>query len=243
MVNQELFKAFEHAGKKVYSAREVHEFLGVKTRFNDWIANRINDYGFVENEDYVKVTKILVTSGGKQEGFEYAITPSMGKELSMVEKNDQGKKARLYFIEQERIVKNNLINVTSLSRKELALLVIKSEEENEALQAEIQRVEPMKQAYYQLIDSEGEYELGEVAKVFKTGQKKFFNWMRNQGIIMKEKAIPYQKYVNNGWFRVVFKTKNGFSFSQAIVTPKGMSEIRALYFNLTDSQHRLTACS
>ena len=43
------------------SARELHEVLKVKSRFNDWIKNRINKYGFEEGYDYEWVTKILVT--------------------------------------------------------------------------------------------------------------------------------------------------------------------------------------
>ena len=32
-------------------ARELHSFLEVKTRFNDWIDRRISEYGFVVNSD------------------------------------------------------------------------------------------------------------------------------------------------------------------------------------------------
>ena len=38
------------------NARELHAFLEVQTRFNDWIAARINEYGFVENQDFVSFT-------------------------------------------------------------------------------------------------------------------------------------------------------------------------------------------
>ena len=42
------------------SARELHEFLEVKSRFNDWINNRIEEYEFIENQDFVTFTKNLV---------------------------------------------------------------------------------------------------------------------------------------------------------------------------------------
>ena len=44
-------------------ARELHEFLEVKTRYNDWVRNRIEKYGFVENEDFTTITKNLVNGG------------------------------------------------------------------------------------------------------------------------------------------------------------------------------------
>ena len=89
-------------GIETVNARELHAFLEVKTRFNDWIANRISEFGFSENKDFVSLTENLV-SGGKKNVFHISI--DMAKELSMLERNDKGKQARLYFIECERIAK------------------------------------------------------------------------------------------------------------------------------------------
>ena len=33
--------------QQTVNARELHAFLEVRTRFNDWIAARINEYGFI----------------------------------------------------------------------------------------------------------------------------------------------------------------------------------------------------
>ena len=48
------------------NARELHAFLEVQTRFNDWIKNRIADYDFVENQDFLVVTekKVTMTDAG-----------------------------------------------------------------------------------------------------------------------------------------------------------------------------------
>ena len=81
------------------SARELHAFLEVQTRFNDWIKNRIEQYDFVENQDFTTVTKNL-ENGGRS--IDYYITLDMAKELSMVERNEKGKQARKYFIECEK---------------------------------------------------------------------------------------------------------------------------------------------
>lgn len=90
------------------SARELHKFLEVKARFNDWIVNRIADFGFVEEQDFTVVeggfTKNLVKTSGRP-SKEYFLSISMAKELCMVERNAKGKEARLYFIECERIAK------------------------------------------------------------------------------------------------------------------------------------------
>ena len=93
-------------GIETVNARELHAFLEVKTRFNDWISNRISEFGFTENKDFVSLTENLV-SGGKQNVFHISI--DMAKELSMLERNDKGKQARLYFIECERIAKSKQV--------------------------------------------------------------------------------------------------------------------------------------
>ena len=94
----ELIKIYN--GKTV-SAKELYQFLGVKSKFADWIRNRIKKYDFIEGEDFTRVSKILDTLGGKQETVDYALTVNMAKELSMVENNEKGKAARRYFIKAQ----------------------------------------------------------------------------------------------------------------------------------------------
>ena len=89
-------------GIETVNARELHAFLEVKSKFADWFKNRVSEFGFIENSDFVSVSKIL-ESGGRS--IEYHISIDMAKELSMLERNDKGKQARLYFIECERIAK------------------------------------------------------------------------------------------------------------------------------------------
>ena len=93
-------------GIETVNARELHEFLEVKSKFADWFKNRVSEFGFIENSDFVSVSKIL-ESGGRS--IEYHISIDMAKELSMLERNDKGKQARLYFIECERIAKSKQV--------------------------------------------------------------------------------------------------------------------------------------
>ena len=99
----ELIKLTKNSqGIETVNARELHEFLEVKSKFADWFKNRVSEFGFIENSDFVSVSKIL-ESGGRS--IEYHISIDMAKELSMLERNYKGKQARLYFIECERIAK------------------------------------------------------------------------------------------------------------------------------------------
>ena len=103
----ELIKLTKNSqGIETVNARELHAFLEVKSKFADWFKNRVSEFGFIENSDFVSVSKIL-ESGGRS--IEYHISIDMAKELSMLERNDKGKQARLYFIECERIAKSKQV--------------------------------------------------------------------------------------------------------------------------------------
>ena len=87
------------------NARELHAFLGNGDMFANWIKNRIEKYGFVENQDFVCVTENPVKIQKGRPSKEYQISLDMAKELAMVERNDKGKQARQYFIECEKLAK------------------------------------------------------------------------------------------------------------------------------------------
>ena len=85
-------------GQQVVSARELHEFLEVKTDFTDW-CKRMFEYGFEEGRDF---TSYLGESNGGRPSKEFALTIDCAKEISMLQRTDKGKEARLYFIECEK---------------------------------------------------------------------------------------------------------------------------------------------
>ena len=85
------------------NARDLHAFLDVGKVFAAWIQDRIEQYGFVENQDFIILSEIGKNSEGRgQPKKEYSVTLDMAKEIAMVERNEKGKEARRYFIECER---------------------------------------------------------------------------------------------------------------------------------------------
>lgn len=92
---------------KTVSARELHSFLKVRRNFSTWIQDRIAEYRFVEGVDYVLIHQIRGTKrgrGGDRRSKEYAIRLDMAKEVAMVERNDEGRRARRYFIDCETLL-------------------------------------------------------------------------------------------------------------------------------------------
>ena len=105
MTNSNLIPVFngliQNQPVQLCNARELHAFLEIQTRYKDWIKNRINEYGFIQDEDYLVITER--TNGRPRK--EYHITLDMGKELGMVERNERGRQIRQYFIRCERTLK------------------------------------------------------------------------------------------------------------------------------------------
>lgn len=92
---------YENAERPTVLGRDLHEVLGIKTEYKKWF-ERMTEYGFIENEDYVKVTQKCLTSYTGQNMTNHQLTIEMAKELCMIQRSDKGKRCRQYFIELEK---------------------------------------------------------------------------------------------------------------------------------------------
>lgn len=86
------------------SGRDLHMFLEISTPYTMWF-NRMCEYGFVENVDYMTDHKKVIRADGKvmpQTQLEHNLTIEMAKQLCMLARNDKGREAREYFIAVEK---------------------------------------------------------------------------------------------------------------------------------------------
>ncbi|EPE3322840.1 antA/AntB antirepressor family protein, partial [Escherichia coli] len=84
------------------NARDLHTFLDVGKRFASWIVERIAEYGFVENQDFMIISQVREKIGRGRPAKDYHLTLDTAKELAMVERNEKGRQIRRYFIECEK---------------------------------------------------------------------------------------------------------------------------------------------
>lgn len=94
------------------NARELHAFLEVGKRFASWITERLTEYGFIANQDYVIASqnREAKTRGGHNRK-DYHLTLDTAKELAMVERNEKGRQIRRYFIECEKQLRQQQIQL------------------------------------------------------------------------------------------------------------------------------------
>ncbi|MBT0729642.1 antA/AntB antirepressor family protein [Rosenbergiella nectarea] len=90
----------------IVSAKALHKTLGVGRDFTNWIKGRIAQYGFTLGDDYTLVESLstptpMSAKSRQQLEHDYLITTNMAKELAMVERTEQGRAVRKYFIQCE----------------------------------------------------------------------------------------------------------------------------------------------
>lgn len=90
--------SYDNPERPTVSGRELHEFLGIDTRYNDWF-KRMIEYGFTEGEDFYSI--LSKTSESGRPSTDHQLTIPMAKELCMIQRNERGKQARQYFLAVE----------------------------------------------------------------------------------------------------------------------------------------------
>lgn len=121
MSTSQLIPVFEgtiqYQPMQLSNARDLHATLEVGRQFSHWIQERIEQYGFVEGEDFIIVKgkleqpNLAKSPDDISDDFSaefgrpqvnYHLTLDMAKELAMIENNPRGREVRRYFIRMER---------------------------------------------------------------------------------------------------------------------------------------------
>ncbi len=117
--------------RQTVNARELHEVLEVKTLLHTWLPSRIIKFGFIEDVDFIVNTIKQLDKNGRPLK-EYHITTDMAKQLCMVENNEKGKEARLYFIKCERMANQPKKQLTQIEMLiEMATIAHEQEKQTE----------------------------------------------------------------------------------------------------------------
>lgn len=206
----ELIKIEQRDGIKTVSARELHSFLEVGKVFGAWIQERVEQFGFTDGQDFVVVSESGKNPMGGRPTKEYHLTLDMAKELSMVERNDKGKQARLYFIECEKIARQVPALSLPQNYKEALEHLLIQVNINEAQAKQIEQDRPKVEFAEAVSESKHGVDMALFAKSYefngeKMGRNKIYSFLRTRKILMSgihTWNIPFQRYIDQGWFIV-----------------------------------------
>lgn len=207
------------------NARDLHKSLNVGRRFATWIVERIKEYGFIENQDFVLVSRngeiknrftenqgdVITSRNGEakkgQRGghnrIDYHLTLDMAKELAMVEKTEVGREVRRYFIECERKLQ-------------------------EAMAERLALAEPKAAALDLLSDRKGTINFRAAVKSLKAREKEVRAVMEQWGWIFKQGRMEAtRKALDEGYMRQTagISSINDTVYTWPLITGKGLAKL------------------
>lgn len=192
-----------------------------------------------EFEEEISLGKIS-QSTYKNRGKDYPmfnLTINQSKQV-LVRESKYVRKAVITYLEKlENHIKENRVPTNF---KEALLLAVAQQEEIERLELEnnikdnkIKEDEPKVNFADRITNSSDAVDIGSFVKVLydediKIGRNKFFEWLRVNKYLM-DGNMPYQRYVDNGYFKVIEVIKNTVYgekiFPKTLITGKGQFNI------------------
>ena len=186
----------------VVSGRQLHEALGVKTKYADWF-NRMIEYGFTENQDFLLLKNEQQTGRGGHNKVDHIIKLDMAKEIAMIQRTDKGKEVRQYFIQVEKDFNS--------PEKIMARALLMADQKVNKLEAQIEADKPKVLFADAVSASHTSILVGDLAKLisqngYKIGGNRLFVWLRENGYLIKRKGsdwnMPTQRSMEMKLFEI-----------------------------------------
>ncbi|HFU4500660.1 TPA: phage antirepressor KilAC domain-containing protein [Streptococcus suis] len=193
----------------VVSGRQLHEALGVHSNYTTWF-DRMTEYGFTENEDYVLLSKFGNQTGrGGHNKVDHIIKLDMAKEIAMIQRSDRGKQVRQYFIQIEKDFNS--------PEKIMARALLLADKKVHQLEAQIEADKPKVLFANAVEASATSILIGDFAKIlrqngYNIGQNRLFEWLRNNDFLIRKRGesynMPTQRSMDMSLFEVKERTHN-----------------------------------
>lgn len=198
----EIIKVNYENDRPTVLARELHDFLEVKTAFKDWFP-RMCEYGFSEGIDYCSFLSNRSDGLPGKPKHDAQLTIEMAKEICMLQRNERGKQARQYFIQLEKdwnSPEKVMARALQIADRRIKALEVKMEEQK----PKVLFAESVEAAKTSIL-------IGELAKLLKQnginiGQNRLFEWLRNNGYLIRRQGsdynMPTQRAMEMGLFEI-----------------------------------------
>lgn len=227
----ELIKINYESDRPTVLARDLHEFLEVKTAYKDWFP-RMCEYGFAAGEDFNLLKNERVQIEGSRTVSrtvdDAQLTIDMAKEICMLQRNEKGKQARQYFLQIEKAWNDpDMIMARALKFAEGKLRL--AEAKISGLQSELDVAKPKAEFYDTFVNPNDCTGLRVTAKELNVPERKFINFLIDEKFLYRSLAqqlLPYKKPSNEGLFIVRDYYAPTYSRVQTLLTPKGKEVVR-----------------
>ena len=219
-------------GELLVSAKDLHKILKVEKAFSTWIQLQLENVDAIENKDFFPLKE---ESTGGRPSIDYALKIDISKEICMVvgvaprtneETKKLSKQVRKYFIECERQLKENKLQLTKHDQAILNIINSKTDIEQaiaiknfekvvtEPLKDEIKVLQP--KAHYTdiILQNKGLIKVTSIAKDYGMSAQEFNKLLCDFKIQYRlgNQWFLYKKYQNKGYTHsetVNYKHKDG----------------------------------
>ena len=210
----ELIKLNYDTGQPTVSASEMHKKLNIGTEFAKWFS-RMSEYGFSHESDY---SEVIVKNDEKPKGgrpaTDYAISVDMAKQICMIQRTQEGKIIRQYFIDLEKAW--NTPEQIMARALRVADQAVNSLKERCAFlggqiveqQKVIEELQPKASYYDMILQCKDLIATTVIAKDYGMSAKKFNAMLHDMGIQFKQGStwVLYSDYQGKGYLKT--KTHN-----------------------------------
>ncbi len=228
----ELIKVTYDNDRPAVSARDLHDFLEVKTAYKDWFP-RMCEYGFTMGEDFNPLKNERVQMEGNRcvsrTVDDAILTIDMAKELCMIQRNEKGKLARQYFIQIEKdwnSPEKIMARALQIAKDKIMRLETKVEEDK----PKVLFADAVSASHTSIL-------VGELAKLLRQngadiGQNRLFAWLRDNGYLIRRGGtdynMPTQRSMEMGLFDIketaITRSDGSITISKTVkVTGKGQT--------------------
>lgn len=224
------------------NGRDLHGFLEVGRDYSTWIRDRIDQFSFEADVDFVTYADAPRNGGAGNRGVrtEYALSIDMAKELAMVERNAKGRDVRRYFIQCEK--RANAAAVTALpdfTNPALAARAWADQCEGRAIaERRLGEIEPKAAALDRLASTEGMIVISNAAKDLQVEIKWLFAWlMANRWIFRRpgsKRYIGFADKLRSGFVKhkfddVTMPDGSVVQKERVFLTPKGVARLAIIF--------------
>jgi anti-repressor protein len=187
--------------RQTVNARELHEFLGIDSKFADWMKRQIERARLVENRDYVTVSQKQEAVGNRGLTVEYHLTIDSGKAIGMMSATNKGFEIRDYFLECERQALTSQPQLPQTFSQAL-MLAARLQEDVERKTLQIQQDVPKVEFFNRVASMDRVWKMKEVSTMLGIGNNTLLAILRREkvfmGLLVGKNSpywnLPYQMY-------------------------------------------------
>lgn len=242
----ELIKVVYDNDRPTVSGRELHDKLEIKTAYKDWFP-RMCEYGFVEGEDYGSFLSDRSDGLPGKPRTDHQLTIEMAKQICMIQRTETGKRYREYFLEIEKewnTPEAVMARAVKMADRKIALLSGQLAEANK----QIEEAKPKVLFAEAVSTAKTSILIGELSKLMKQngvniGQNRLFDWMRENGYLIKAKNGSYNMPTQSAMERGLLEIKESTSVNpdgsvRVNKTPKVTGKGQVYFINLFLTERR-----